>query len=369
MNWLRTLGMPLHAASLMFVVIVTVCVVLGLNNLVTNPVVSILLMFMALSWLNKYAFALLDHAANGRREAPVASLEMLGPFNDMRVWVHPSLTLLLGALAWKIGRPGAPIVVAAGAALMPASIAATAMSGRLVDAVNPVAVGAAVRGLGPFYLLTLAGGALVVLVVWILARGVLPPSIAAALLALMFLEWYAVIGASVYLRRFELDFDPIVDPEAKALRAETERQRDRQKSLDEFYGAIRVREAARAASGLERWLGACTPAQRAVDVDYFIAQAGAWTEQKGLPTLLRTVIGYALRSRQGALAIVALEAGLAKLPGFSVEAPEDAEALAVAARQSGRRRLAATVLDNFAASHPGQPLPSPLAALRAELPR
>jgi len=235
--------MPLHAASLMFVAIVTVCVVLGMKNIVSNPVISILLLFMALSWLNKYAFALLDHAANGRREAPVASLEMLGPFNDMRVWAHPSLALVLGALAWKIGRPGAPILLAAGAMLMPASIAATAMSGRLIDAINPVAVGSAVRGLGPFYVLTLAGGGLVVLAVWILWRGALPPSIAAAVLCLAMLEWYALIGASIHRRRFELDFDPIVDPEATALRAETQRQRDRQKVLDECYGAIRARDS------------------------------------------------------------------------------------------------------------------------------
>jgi hypothetical protein len=369
MNWLRTLGMPLHAASLMFVALVTVCVALGLRNIVSNPVISILLMFMALSWLNKYAFALLDHAANGRREAPVASLEMLGPFNDMRVWVHPSLALVVGVLAWKMGRPGAAILLATGAVLMPASVAATAMSGRLVDALNPVEIFNALRGLGPFYLLTLLAGTLVVGAVWGLWQGALPAVVGAALLSLAMLEWYAVIGASVHLRRFELGFEPIVDPESKALRAETERQRERQKAIDEFYGAIRVRETARATAALEGWLGRCTPAQRAVDVDYFIQRAASWTEQKGLATLVRAVIGHALQTRQGALAVIALEAGLAKLPAFSLDDPKQAEALAVAARQSGRRRLAATVLDNYAAAHAEQPLPEALTTLREELPR
>ena len=104
MSWSRALGMPLHMASLLFVALVTVLVVLALRNVTSNPVVAILLVFMALSWLNKYAFALLDHAANGRREAPVASVEMLGPWGDARAWVLPVLAFALGVLAWRIGR-------------------------------------------------------------------------------------------------------------------------------------------------------------------------------------------------------------------------------------------------------------------------
>jgi hypothetical protein len=346
-----------------------VLVAMALPNIITNPIIAILLLFMALSWLNKYAFALLDHAANGRSEAPVASLEMLGPFHDLRVWVHPVLALLLAGIAWRVGARGAPIVLGVGAFLMPASIAAIAMSGRSTDALNPAAIWNALRGLGPFYLLVLAGGGAVALAVWALMRGSLPVVVTAALTAFVFLEWYALIGASIHERRFDLGFDPVVDPEAKALKAETGRQRDRQKALDEAYGAIRAREPARAAGALDAWLAAGAPAQRAVDVDFFIAQAAAWPEQKGLATVLRAVIAHALRTRQAALALIALEAGLAKLPAFSVETAEDAEALAVAARHSGRRRLAATVLDNFAATRPGATLPENLQAVRAELPR
>jgi hypothetical protein len=243
------------------------------------------------------------------------------------------------------------------------------MSGHLIDAVNPVAVWSAMRGLGPFYPLALAGGAIVALAAWLLGHGTLSTPVAAALLSLAFLEWYALIGASVHERRFDLDFDPIVDPEGKALRAETQRQRERQKAVDEFYGAIRVRESVRAAAGLETWLLACTPAQRALDVDYFITQASAWPEQKGLVTLLRAVIAHALRTGQPTLAVIALETGLGKLPAFAVETAADAEALAIAARQSGRRRLAAAALDNFAAAQPGSQLPPALTALRADLPR
>lgn len=369
MTWLRTIALPLQFASLSFLAITTVLVVLAMRNIPSNIVVAILLLFMALSWLNKYAFALLDAAANGRREAPVASVEMLGPFNDMRVWVHPALLLVAGGLAWRLGSPGGAVLLALVALLLPASIAAVAMSGRLTDAVNPVEVWSAARGLGPLYPVTLAGGALFALFVWTVVHGALSVPLAAALAGLAFLEWYAVIGASVFHRRFELDFTPIADPEGKAHRLEIERQGRRQAVLDEFYGAIRAREAVRATGAMDAWLTQATPVQRAIDVDFFIAQAGAWPEQKGLATLLRGVVSYALRSQQPALATRAAEEGLARVPGFAPEEATEAEALAIAARQSGRRRLAAQVIDNFAAARPGRQVPDSLAALRADLPK
>ncbi len=181
MTWLRIVAMPLHFASLSFVVLVTVIVVLALRNIPSNIVIAILLLFLSLSWLNKYAFALLDAAANGRREAPVVSVEMLGPFNDMRVWAHPALLLVAAAIAWKLGSPGGPILFAVLVLLLPASIAATAMSGFLTDAVNPVAIASAVRGLGPFYPLALLAGTLPALAVWALMRGTLPVPVTAAL--------------------------------------------------------------------------------------------------------------------------------------------------------------------------------------------
>ena len=99
MAWLRTLAMPLHFTSLAFLAVIVVLVVMGVQNIPSNIAVAIVLIFLSLSWLNKYAFALLDAAANGRREAPVASVEMLGPFNDMRVYVHPLLLLVVSGLA------------------------------------------------------------------------------------------------------------------------------------------------------------------------------------------------------------------------------------------------------------------------------
>jgi len=368
MTWLRTIALPLQFASLSFLAITTVLVVMAMRNIPSNIVIAILLLFMALSWLNKYAFALLDAAANGRREAPVASVEMLGPFNDLRVWVHPALLLVAGGLAWRLGSPGGPVLLAIVALLLPASIAAVAMSGRLTDAVNPVEVWSAMRGLGPLYPVTLIGGVFFGLFVWTVVHGALTVPLAAALAGLAFLEWYAVIGASVFHRRFDLDFTPVADPEGKAQRLELERQRRRQAVLDEFYGAIRAREAVRATAATQAWLSQATPAQRAVDVDFFVAQAAAWPEQKGLSTLLRGVITYALGSQQPALATRATEEGIARIPGFAPDDAAEAEAVAIAARQSGRRRLAAQVIDNFVAARPGRPVPESLAALRADLP-
>jgi len=368
MTWLRTLAMPLQFTSLVFLALVVVIVVMGLHNIPSNIAVAIILIVIGLSWLNKYAFALLDAAANGRREPPVASVEMLGPFDDSRVYAHPLLLAALAGLAWKVGRPAGPWLFGACLVLLPASIAATAMSGRARDAVNLPAVGSTLRGLGAWYPLTLLGEVAVMACVWALLHGALSAPIAVSLGGLAFLAWYASLGALVFERRFDLDFTPVADPEGKAQRQEAERRRRRQQTLDEFYGAIRARESVRATAVLEGWLSQATPAQRALDIDAFITQAETWPEQKGLATLLRGVIAYGLGNGQPALALRAAEEARQRLPAFALEDAADVEALALAARHSGRRRLAAQVIDDFIAARGDRALTDSLATLRADLP-
>jgi hypothetical protein len=82
--------------------------------------------------------------------------------------------------------------------------------------------------------------------------------------------------------------------------------------------------------------------------------------------LLLAVTAHALATRQPALAIQAATAGIDQVPGFCVASASDLETLVNYARQSSRRRLASTLLDNYARTHPGD-LPEPLASLRREL--
>jgi hypothetical protein len=77
---LRHLALPFHAAPLLLVAIFSVLLRLALHaGLLGLPALLILG-----SWFFKYAFMLLDHAAEGRPGAPVLTPEAANPVGEMR---------------------------------------------------------------------------------------------------------------------------------------------------------------------------------------------------------------------------------------------------------------------------------------------
>jgi hypothetical protein len=312
----------------------------------------LLMIYILLSWLNKYAFALLELAANGSHDAPVASAEMLGPFGDPRAFIHPTLAASIALTLTFVASPIAYLAAAAVGLLMPASLAALAASPHALDSVNPLILARMVRGLGTWYLALLAATAACALLLWGLYHAPGPSILRFAVAALLVLSLYAFIGGAIHHRRLELAFEPRNSPERQAERAEQERLGRRQQAFDEIYGALRVREAERAAGVLQGWLDANQGTALARDVDALLAHSDSWAEKRGLATLLRRVVSHGLRTRQPDLAIAAAEAGVARIAGFTVDTPEELAALTLQARHGGRRRLAEALRDNFAATRP-----------------
>ncbi len=66
---------------------------------------------------------------------------------------------------------------------------------------------------------------------------------------------------------------------------------------------------------------------------------------------------------------MAAEDATRRLPGFAPEDAAETEALALAARQGGRRRLAAQLIDNFISARADRPVPDSLTVLRGDLPK
>jgi hypothetical protein len=363
MSLLRALRLPFQMSSLLFVALTAV-----LMELLGGPpllsLMRLLPIYLLLSWLNKYAFALLELAANGSRHAPVASAEMLGPFGDPRAFIHPTLAAGIALTITFVDSPVADVAALCVAALMPASFAALAASPNALDAFNPLMLARLIRGLGSWYLLLVAAVALCAATLWGLYYAPGPSILRFALAELLVLCTYAFIGGVIHHRRLELGFEPRNSPEREAERAEKERLARRQQTFDEIYNALRVREVARATNALEGWLAAHAGTALALDIDAFITQTASWNETRGLATLLRAVISHGLRTRQSGLALATAEAGIARLPGFTLETPLELEALAKHAFHGGRRRLAATLIDNYARTIPGAALPESLAAFR-----
>jgi hypothetical protein len=359
MELLKALGMPFHASSLLFVG--TTSLILGLVLSVGGIAVMLAIPAMALLliWFTQFTFTLIDDAVNGKKETATASVEMLSPWGDMRCWVHPVLTVLIGtALMLQPQIPRMP-VLAACALLFPASLAAIALTGRATDALNPLALAKVMRGLAHYYVLAVLWVTLCVALGILVTKSGMWIFLQLAAQQLLLLLICAFIGGAVYIRRVELGFEPLVSPERVALREEQDMSAQRQRMIDTVFGEVRVRRQAEAFATVRQWLEKTPAHQLPGDVKALLGAGASWTEKRGFAFLLRDLVPLLISLRQPGLAFAAVEAGLAAAPGFTVESESAAVMMIRYALQTGRKRLAATLLANFTsgATHAASPGP------------
>ena len=356
MTLLRALAMPFQFTSLLLMgsIAVAAALCMALATLV-GPLVALPLIFL-LSWLNKYANALLDHAANGVIAAPVASAEMLGPFGGARPLVHVVLGSGVAALVYFEHSRWSACLGLVALLLFPASAGALAMHQRALDAISPPALWRTLRGLGHYYLLLLVGLTVCVLGIYLLARAPLWPPVSYLLIALLWLCLYALIGGTLFLRREALRFEPCLSPEWFAERNALEHERRRQRVVDTVYASIRVRDAPRASVALLAWVAATDPGQHMSDAQAIVTQAAHWPEQRGLRTVARTLVVQFIKTQQLAAALATAEAALARVGDFALDTAADTDALARYAQQCGRTRVAQNLRDNYARASTPLPL-------------
>lgn len=365
---LRALALPFRTASLLFVGLSSLLLTLltALGGAVA--ILGLFALYVTAVALTRYAFRMIEDAANGARDPAVVDIEMFNPVGDPRCFIHPALGLSLVAL--HLLRPEWPVIptLVAAALLFPPSIAATVMSGRARDALNPRAIGGVIRGWGIWYPLT------VLATVALFALGLLlDPGPGGGWLAMLVRQMVillvcAWIGGAIYLRRFELGFAARLAPERKAEAAARERDARRQQVLDAVYRDLRLRETARAVAHLRQWISDAGPAHLPADVDAILGASRTWDVLRELPQLLRALAAQLQERRQTALALQVAEAGLAADATF---APGDETALiAIAehARRTGRRREAVRLIENFLQALPQGASAGPqLLALREAL--
>jgi hypothetical protein len=367
MTLMRALAFPLHMSSVLFVIVSA-----GIVALVTRyggavGLLALIPIYMMMVWLTQFAFTMIDDVANGRREAATASQEMLSPFGDARCWVHPALAAAIALTLFIFPRvPPTPVLVVAWL-LFPASIGAIAVSSRVFDALNPVAIWQVMRGLGPWYLLLLGGTLLAaVLILWILRSDLWSlPRIAMAELVL--LECYALIGGTLYLRRMELGFEPISTPERVQEQAETERQLRRQRMFDDVYGKLRVRETPKAIDAAREWLEPLPAIEIQRDMTALLQASRSWTEPKAFANFAQGMITQLLAARQPGLALATAEEATRQAGNFTPSREADVAELGRYAIQTGRKRSARMLLKNFVARYPEQAPGPELLSLQRQL--
>ena len=347
MSLARALAMPFQLTSLLLVGFISIAAALCMAFVHAVGALVILPLLFLLSWLNKYACALLDHAANGVVAAPVASTEMLGPFGGVRPLVHVALGTAIAALLRFGPEPWGTYLGLAVMLLFPASVGAAALQQRSFDAVYPPALWRVLRGLGFYYLPLLAALAVCAGGIYRLAISPLWPALSYLLMALLWLCLHTLIGGTLFLRRAALDFVPTQSPEWLAERDAHEHERQRQGVIDAVYTSIRVSDVPRASAALLAWLAATEPGQRRADALAIVTQAARWPEQRGLRTVARTLVAQFMKSRQLSTALSTAEAALAQAGDFELDSAADTAALAQYAQSCGRTRVAQQLHENF----------------------
>jgi hypothetical protein len=328
----------------------------------------ILPIWMMITWIIKYGFALLEAAANGEKDAPVASTEMMGPFGDVRAWAVPIIGSGLAIAAWYSPPPLriALIVVALG--ILPLAMTAMAVSDRFLDAFNPLAWWRSLRGIGaawPMLCVALCTLGVIGMLAW---RAQLHPIFGIAVVEMLFLSAHALVGGIVHARRHELEFTPRHSPERARERGDAARALERQRMFDEIYTAVRVRRDDQAIATLDRWLATCDARQTGEDITALVAAGATWNEPRGYGAVLRHLVGVCCERRRPAQALAIVEHALTLSPRFAPEPADQVVAIARYAAQTSRRRTALQLLDNALVAAPPESR-AMLEALRTELAR
>lgn len=389
---LRYLLFPLRAVPLVLIALFSIVLAVATHA----GVFGIPALAIVGSWFFKYAFAMLDDIVDGRDEPPVLSYEIINSLQQrplgmfLLVCAFHSAT---AALAPWLGATLIGILRLTALAVLPAMIAAMAVTGRFVDALNPVAVIYTIARipvayvallltivalwLFPVLMLRSAGDSLAAL--WrielflpaytlneIGLRGAWQVWLAQVLFMYLWLTTFACIGGTLYEHRRQLAIDVAHSPERRAERASAELERHRDRIWDRIFAELRGGASANARESVRKLIA--SSAEPLEDCRWLYARANAvdtrlanYIAQLTLPRFLATrATGEALNMARERLAATR---------DFRPQSGEQALQLAELARAAGDRKTARLLIADFDRHYANDPMAPVAARLAAELER
>ena len=362
---LRYLIRPLEATTVMLIILFT----MGFEFAVHGGIYGLIMGFLMLSWFFKYAYVLVDAAANGVEKPPVLSVEMLNPVDEQRPAAQVIICAGVGWVVYHLGGvPGIAVTVVA-LLYLPVSIAVLGASSRAIDAVNPVALTRTIIGLGAYYPLILGIIAVYATAVFFVARTDLWESLQVGFLLFCVLSIFTVLGGALYERRHVLGLEPTHTPERKAERAEQERAKERHKALDEVYGEARGGNFMASRESLLRWLRHVDVDWLERDVRFIFGQARTWQDEKAFVFVSRFLISYLIETGKTGTAVEIVDGVLTRAPAIKLGTASDTVKIANLARAAGKRSLALRVIAQFETQFPGDVRTPEVTTLRSEIAR
>jgi hypothetical protein len=336
---IRYLQFPFHTAGLLLVATFT----LGLTIAVDAGLMGIAAGLLFISWFFKYCFVLLDAVIAGAEEPPVLDVNMVNPLSEQRPLAQ-ALIIAGGVLLtlWVWQHAGVRWAYLCGGLLtltLPASVAVMAISGNAFVAMWPPALVRLIHGLRWHYLMPVAMMAVAALSVrWMSVRDV-SLWLIIAVVQVLFLLTFSLIGGVVHENRFELGIDTLTREEREKARAEAEHQRARAQMLDRAYAKFNVSESRLGWEEIQKWLAAYSEDTLFMEHRAVLKAVSVWPDVRPADKLAGDLIAALLARKRTGEALEVVEGRLASNPGFRPAEEAHTVRLAELAGLAGKRGL------------------------------
>lgn len=364
---LRYLALPFHATPLLLVAIFSVLLRLALHaGLLGLPALLILG-----SWFFKYAFMLLDHAAEGRPGAPVLTPEAANPIGEMRPLAYALAAGVFymgtGTIGELLGPTALTVIRLLGLVALPAIIATHTITGSFAQALNPFAIAAMTRRLGTGYLLIVG----VAIGAGLLGRAIVLEGdhlafiLRIALLMLLWLVMFSVLGGVLHERRHEVGFEPEHSPERRRRLDERDRNRERDYFIDQVFAEFRAGGRGNPFATIQR--RAHQRSNPLAEYAWIHERVATWPDPRLANRVAQELLPLLLAAKRHGEALKVVKSRLQADAGFRPLASDQHLKLAELARDAGDRPLARALVSDFDRHYPDDPLAKRAQRLAAEL--
>jgi hypothetical protein len=188
-----------------------------------------------------------------------------------------------------------------------------------------------------------------------------------ALLMLLWLVMFSVLGGVLHARRFEVGFEPEHSPERRTRLDERDRNRERDRFIDQVFAEFRAGGRSNPFASIQQRANQST--SPLAEYAWIHDRVATWPDPRLANRVAQELLPLLLSARRHGDALKLVKARLQADPGFRPLGSEHLLKLAELARDGGDRPLARELLGDFDRHFPDDPMATRAQRLAAELAR
>jgi hypothetical protein len=348
---LRYLAAPLRTAPLLFIIVFSVLFLIA----VSARLIGIWLGWVLLSGFLNYGFILMDSIANGAREPPVLSIEMMNPVNGSR-WlmmlaIVAAVFFVSDAAIYWLGPALGTAVGLIALAILPAMIAVQGATGSVVQSLNLMRCWRLIGRLRGDYAFIVLWVALYWSISYVLFRtsmgDALPLIVRIAWLLYGWLAMFTLIGGVLFERHDEIGLADASTPEHldPEIDASAVREKERDRHVDRIYAEWRGGAHVNAWRSIGEHLDRST--DPLLELRWLYERIARWPDPLLANRLAQSMLPRLLAARHYGEALKITRERIRAFPEFRPATAAELVQLARLACDGGDRPTARALLRNF----------------------